>query len=241
MTEFREFGHKKENSDITLCASDREFGHKGENSDITLCASAREFGHKDENSDITCCPSAMISSDERIRDFKKMQQIHDSGLEVEYRCPKCRECQDCKDADRTEKISLREESERYEIQKSVHLDLENKKFQCSLPLMGRERDYLTSNRERALRILMQQCKKYHKDTETKNLILEAFKKLFDNGHAMLLSDLAPQQKSFLSKEIQYHIPWRVVFSNSPTTPTRPVLDASSRTSFRHDKTGGRSQ
>ena len=30
------------------------------------------------------------------------------------------------------------------------------------------------------------------------------------------------------------------FSSSPTTPTRPVLDASSRTSFRKDGTGGKS-
>ena len=31
-----------------------------------------------------------------------------------------------------------------------------------------------------------------------------------------------------------------MFSGSPTTPCRPVLDASSRTSFRKDKTGGKS-
>ena len=133
---------------------------------------------------------------------------------------------------------MREECEMFEIQKSVTLDLENKKFQCSLPLMARERDYLTCNRERALKILMQQCKKYFKDEDTKKTILDAFGKLFENGHAILLSDLTPQQKQFLKKETQYHIPWRVVFSNSPTTPTRPVLDASSRTSFRKDKTGG---
>ena len=38
--------------------------------------------------------------------------------------------------------------------------------------------------------------------------------------------------------ITYHGGW--FFSSSPTTPTRPVLDASSRTSFRKDKTGGKS-
>ena len=43
----------------------------------------------------------------------------------------------------------------------------------------------------------------------------------------------------MNKEVQHHIPWRVVFSSSPTTPCRPVLDASSRTSYRSDKTGGR--
>ena len=82
---------------------------------------------------------------------------------------------------------------------------------------------------------MQQCKKYFGDEETKATILKAFKKLFDNGHMVLLRDLKPEEKKFLDKEIQYHIPWRVVFSGSPTTPCRPVLDASSRTDFRQDR------
>ena len=186
-----------------------------------------------------CCIHCTVSSDERIRDFKRFQEIHESGLEVEYRCPKCRECLDCKSADKTEKVSLREECERYEINKSVTLDLKNQKIQCSLPLMGKERDFLTCNRDKALKILQQQCKKYHKDTETKKTVLEAFAKLFNNGHAILLDHLTPEQLKFLEKEIQYHIPWRVVFSGSPTTPCRAVMDASSRTSYRKDKTGGR--
>ena len=187
------------------------------------------------------CPvTSLVSSDERIRDLKRFYELHESGLEVEYRCPDCRDCVNCKSSDKTEKISLREECEQFEIIKSVKLDLENKRIQCTLPLIGKERDFLTSNRERAVKILMQQCKKYHKDTETKDIILKAFAKLFNNGHARLVSDLTPEESEFLKKEIHYHIPWRVVFSGSPTTPCRPVLDASSRTSFRKDKSGGKS-
>ena len=140
-----------------------------EDKDIFMCCShCVDAGCKSSPQDVS------VSNDERIRDFKKIQQMHDSGLDVEYRCPACRECQDCKAADKTEKVSLREECERFEIQKSVTLDLDNKKFQCSLPLMGKERDFLTCNRERALKILTQQCRKYSKDLETKQLILEAF-------------------------------------------------------------------
>ena len=184
--------------------------------------------------------SASVSSDERIRDLKRFYELHESGLEVEYRCPVCRECENCKSSDKTERISLREECEQFEINKSVKLDLVNRKIQCTLPLIGKESDFLTSNRERAFKILMQQCKKYHSDSDTKKVILKAFAKLFDNGHARLLSDLSSEEIKFLDKEIQYHIPWRIVFSGSPTTPCRPVLDASSRTSFRKDKTGGKS-
>ena len=128
----------------------------------------------------------------------------------------------------------------FEIKKSVILDLENKRIQCTLPLVGKEKDFLTCNRDRAMKVLMQQCKKYHQDSDTKEVILKAFDKLFKNGHAKFLSDLTEEESRFLDKEIQYHIPWRVVFSGSPTTPCRPVLDASSRTSFRAEKTGGKS-
>ena len=95
----------------------------------------------------------MVSNDERISDFKKHQNMHESGLEVEYRCPKCRECVDCKSSDRTEKISLKEESEMYEIRKSIQLDFENHTIRSTLPLKGKERDYLSSNRERGVKVL----------------------------------------------------------------------------------------
>ena len=229
MEELREFGESLVEFGESMIQEEME-------DMITCCSHCTDMCH------VTTVSSkdAKVSSDDRIRDFKKMQQIHDSGLEIEYRCPACRECLDCKTADKTEKVSLREECERYEINKSVVIDLENKKIQCSLPLMGKERDYLTCNRDKALKILIQQCRKYHKDPETKKTILEAFTKPFSNGHAVLLSNLTTEQKKILNKEIQYHIPWRVVFSGSATTPTRPVMDASSRTSFRKDKTGGRS-
>ena len=48
---------------------------------------------------------------------------------------------------------------------------------------------------------MQQCKKYFGDEETKATILKAFKKLFDNGHMVLLRDLKPEEKKFLDKDV----------------------------------------
>ena len=181
-----------------------------------------------------------VAHDERIREFKRSQGINESGLEIEYRCPQCRKCADCKNSDKTEKLSLREESEMFEVKKSVKLDFANRKIQCSLPLRGKERDFLSNNRERSLKTLQQQCKKYFADAATKETILAAFEKLFNNGHAKLLSDLTEDELSqFINKEVQHHLPWRVVFSSSPTTPCRPVMDASTRTPFRKDGTGGR--
>ena len=200
----------------------------------------------EEDSPSTCClhcpgqASALVSSDERVKEFRKHQDMHDSGLEVLYRCPRCRDCLDCKSADETERLSLREESEMHEIENSVSLDFENSRIQCSLPTRGAERDYLSSNRDRAEKVLNQQIKKYSGDDETKESILQAFDKLFKNGHAKLMSELKEEDKEFLQKEVQHHLIWRVVFSGSVTTPTRPVMDASARTAFRKDGTGGRS-
>ena len=132
-----------------------------------------QYSDKDQLSDIedeecaitkySCCshclfgpaPRTQVSSDERIKDLKRFYELHESGLEVDYRCPDCRDCEKCKSSDKTEKISLREECEQFEINKSVKLDLDNKRIQCTLPLIGKERDFLTCNRDRAIKILMQ--------------------------------------------------------------------------------------
>ena len=197
--------------------------------------------------DVTCSycfnnftVGSAVAHDERVAELKKFKDMNEAGLEIEYRCPKCRQCVDCKSADKTEKVSLREESEMYEVRNSVKLDLQNQRIQCSLPLRGKERDYLSNNKDRAMKILQQQCRKYFQDSNTRDTILAAFAKLFENGHAKLLSDLTQEQlDKFMGKEVQHHIPWRVVFSPSPTTPCRPVMDASTRTAFRTDGSGGR--
>ena len=77
-----------------------------------------------------------------------------------------------------------------EISNSVKLNWENKVIVCSLPLRGKEEDYLSSNRNRALKVLDQQCARYHTDLETRAAIVAAFKKLMDRGHAVKLDDLS---------------------------------------------------
>ena len=39
-----------------------------------------------------------------------------------------------------------------EIRNSVKLDFENKEIVCSLPLRGKEEDFLSSNRNKALKV-----------------------------------------------------------------------------------------
>ena len=146
-------------------------------------------------------------------------------MDLDYRCVKCRDCANCKDSGRLEAISLKEEVEMEQVDQSVKLDMENKRIICTLPLRGNERDYLTTNYDKAYKILEQQCKLYHKQSETKDLIVKAFNKLFENGHAAFMKDLTEEEKMhFERKEVHYFIPWRIAFSDSVTTPARPVLD-----------------
>ena len=85
-----------------------------------------------------------------------------------------------------DKISLREEAEIYEISKSVHLNWDVKQIMCSLPIRGSERDFLSSNEDRALKVLESQCKKYYNDDETRDSVISAFQKLIDKGYIMFI-------------------------------------------------------
>ena len=183
---------------------------------------------------------ARFSPEEKLNKIKQNWSLLDSGLQIDYRCIKCRDCISCKNADQSEKISLREEQEMHLISQSVHLDWDRRKIVCSLPLRGKERDFLSTNRDRALAVLDQQCRKWYKDDVNRPLILAAFNKLFKTGDTRFLSQLSEEELSkFIGKEVQYFIPWRVVYNDSLSTPVRPVLDASTITRKRPDGSGGR--
>ena len=180
------------------------------------------------------------SPDDKLRTLKNLLFAQDGGLSIEYRCVKCRECWQCKNADETEKLSIREEQENYLIKQSVKLDFENKSILCTLPGRGPEREFLTSNKDLAIKVYHSVCKRYHADTKSKELILSSFQKLFDKGFIQFTSELSQEERDlFEFKDVHYFIPWRPVFSNSVTTPCRPTFDASSRTRKRPDGSGGR--
>ena len=67
----------------------------------------------------------------------------------------CRSCGDCKRAIETERISLREEAEEQEIWDSVILNFEESKIDIHMPVRGNEEEFLSSNEDIALKILMQ--------------------------------------------------------------------------------------
>ena len=192
---------------------------------------------------VTCQAEVLVGAalrdDEEGFMLKSLQKACSEGLNIEYRCPRCRSCQDCRNSFETERVSLREEAEDLMIRDSVSLDWERKVIECSLPMRGEEEEFLSNNRHIAVKILETQCKKYHDDENTKNIIMKAFTKLLNNKHMIYWTDLTDEEKEMIeAKKIQHYIVWRVVFKASISTPARPVFDGSARTPVT-DQGGGR--
>ena len=182
----------------------------------------------------------ILESTDRLSLLKRAIEIQ-GPLDVEYRCIDCRDCRKCQSADKLEKMSLKEEAEMMKIRDSIHLNYEDKRIDCTLPLRGAERDFMATNNRQAVAILNQQCQKYSADPEVRTSINKAFAKLMDRGFIRLVSDLSAEELAeFEGKEVQYTIPWRVVWKESTTTPVRPVLDASTNSPKRPDGSGGSS-
>ena len=178
---------------------------------------------------------------EKLARLKHILDKQENGIEISYRCVRCRSCLDCKNSDKVDKISLREESELYEIKKSVFLDWDQGRIICHLPLRGLERDFLSNNEDRALKVLEAQCRKYFRDEETRIAIVSAFDKLIEKKYIMFHDEMSDEViNKFKDKETQYFLPWRIQFKpGSASTSTRPVFDASSGTKRRSDGSGGR--
>ena len=195
--------------------------------------------------DLPCQCTACFHSylaDDKLTDIKYWIRQMEGGLSVEYRCPACRDCIKCKNSDTTEKVSLREEVEQRQIVDNVELDLENQRIVVKLPKKGPDEQFLTSNRDVALKVYNRICSKASKSDQVKEEIKKAFDKFFDNDHAVYLKDMdADDLEKFVNKTVQYFLPWGLVYkSDSLTTPCRPVFNASSNTRRRSDGTGGRS-
>ena len=74
----------------------------------------------------------------------------DTGLNIDYRCIRCCACNDCRNADQTEKVSLRQDAEDNMIKNSVTLDYNKQEILATLPLRGKEEEFLSPNMDRAL-------------------------------------------------------------------------------------------
>jgi hypothetical protein len=99
---------------------------------------------------------AFVNCEVRSVDFKKWRELINTGITIDYRCIRCRLCNDCRNADQTEKVSLRQDAEDNMIKNSVTLDYTKKQTTATLPLRGKEEEFLSRNQDRATCVLNQQ-------------------------------------------------------------------------------------
>ena len=188
----------------------------------------------EEEQNEICCIHCMDHNDEIFsiqKEMKGFMKFNDTGLDLNYKCPKCRSCQDCTKGSGYESISLKQEQEQQLIKESVTIDLSKGRAMADLPFKKDPKEFLNNNSREALKRLQHICNKYKNDQNVKSDIEEAFSKLRRKKHLMYYEDLDQDQISRLESEPGYVIPWNVVWKESSlSTPMRTVYDASSKTS-----------
>ena len=98
-----------------------------------------------------------------------------------------------------------------------------------LPFLENPDLKLVSNMKSARKVYNGVVKALAKSSKDKEDVLEAERKLQNSGFVDWLENLSKDyQNSILTGAVQYYIQWRVVWSDSVSTPVKPVVDASMR-------------
>ena len=165
------------------------------------------------------------------RGFRKFEAVEMAGSHISYRCPDCRTCSKCKNHRQIEAVSIKEEIQQDQIEKSVNIDTTNLLTTASLPLLDDPAVKLAPNSHKALKTYQQQVKMLAKNPQDKQAAIDSEKKLQNLGYVAWVKDLpANIQKELEEHPVQNFLPWRICFKeNSPTTPARLVFDGSQPT------------
>lgn len=147
------------------------------------------------------------------------------------RCDKCANCPNCKLSSRAKTQSLQEAFEQEVIEKSVIVDLEDKKVRVELPFIKKPTEFLTSRHKgkdnfyQALTIYKSQCRK---PEEVKMQIREAQEDLVQKGFMVPLLSLPEEQRKMIeAAPFRHFYPWRATYKpGSVSTPVRLVVDPS---------------
>lgn len=163
--------------------------------------------------------------------LKEYLDKEDVGNTVNYRCSDCLNCKKCMVSDKVKMMSLQEQIEQEIIEKSVEVDLENKRILVDLPFIKPPVEYLfkkhggDNNYYQALRVYKTQCRR---PDRLKDGMKKMHADLVDRGFLKKLTDLTPtQQKIIKDSGFKHYMPWRSVEkTDSLSTPVRLVVDPS---------------
>ena len=165
---------------------------------------------------------------QKLRNFEAAEN---AGSVIDYRCPDCHGCTKCKNSEQINKISMENEAEQREIEKSVSVDTEAGVTTAFLPLLHDPVIKLSPNKQQAMAIYKRELRKLDRSEKAKNDVLKAELKLQEREHVEYEKNLNPKLQEMLkSSPIQNFIPWHIVYNtNSVTTDVRLVFNFSHST------------
>ena len=159
------------------------------------------------------------------------QSVEDAGSEILFRCNKCRDCKTCKHHENIDNMTVDQEAGQLLIEASITIDTTNQRIEATLPMICDPATKLPpSNRDTALRVYNRVTKQLHKSPQDKEDVIKAEATLQELGFVDFVSNLSKEDQQMLQQSpVKYIIPWRAVWKNSPSTPCRPVFDATFQT------------
>ena len=148
---------------------------------------------------------------------------------ITYRCDECAKCITCKRSPRLNAISLQEAVEQDLIERSIAIDMENRKVIAKLPFVKDPIEYLfiknnsNSNIRQARSIYFTQCKKSMVEKEG---IRKAQAELVERGFKIKLNELPGKtQEMILNAPFRHFYPWfSFLKDDSLSTRVRLVVD-----------------
>ena len=146
-----------------------------------------------------------------------------------FRCAECAKCVNCKISNKRQAISRQEAREQEFIEKSVNMDIKNRKVIVNYPFMSEPIEFLSNRHHgrskytQAERVYLSQC---CKNDVVKQGMRKVHKDLVDKGFMVKLDDMEDYKRDLMTNALFQHFnPWRLVMkSDSVSTPVRMVVD-----------------
>ena len=147
------------------------------------------------------------------------------------KCASCSECAECITLARrtNETITSVSHAEDLQIKECIRFDHSINRYYADLPLKANPETALAPNYQQARRIYFRVVSKLN--AKERASVLKSFRQLMDLDYVQRLSDFPQSVQDEILSRNMYVIPWQTVTKQSSiTTPTRIVMNASSKTS-----------
>lgn len=176
-----------------------------------------------------CDPAMVYKAKIPLQRQRVLLDNSDSSEMINFRCPVCAKCR-CASNPRERLLSVVEQIEQDLIEKSVTVDLVQKRCRISLPFTKNPAQFLSKKHQgsdnwaQAERVYQSQCRKGKED---RLAMIDVFNDLIDRGFVKKLSDVSSKAQDIVSKaEFRHYMAWRSVSKMSSSTPIRLVVDPS---------------